>query len=147
MADGTVMVNLETNWFGPGGSLYEAVDNPHEFPEEWAEKPKKEEDESDEDWKDRKKRQPYAVLPSSAKILEDATTVAVVQNTAGGQVVVPSVVEGDVKSVGGALDDKGIEQPDQSTAKAEKGADAQNLQVGGKPSESGPLPAGTKKPA
>jgi hypothetical protein len=141
MAKGTVAVNLKRDWFAPDGSLYQVRDNPHEFPATFAEPASKEQKEDNPNAK-------YAVLPTTAEILEDATTVAVIQNTGGGQqVIVPTVVEGDVKAVGGALDAKGVEQPAQSVAAAEKGAVEQNLQVGGKPRESGPLPAGTKKPA
>jgi hypothetical protein len=138
---GTVLVNLKKGWFSPDGSLYEVVDNPHEFPAEWAEKPSKEQKEKNPD-------QTYAVLPSTAEVLDgDPTVVAVIHKTGGGQeVTVPTAVEDDVKSVGGALDEKGIEKPSQSIAKAEKGAEELGLdQVGGKPRESGPLPAGEKK--
>lgn len=145
MAQGTVGVRLKKDWFGPDGSLYRVRDNPHEFPASYADKPKQADDESDEDFKKRQKRQPYAVLPSSAELIEGGKTVAVVQNTASGSVIVPTLVEDDVKSVGGALDDKGVEQPDQSVKAAEAGAKEQNLQVGGKPADSGPLPAGTNK--
>lgn len=143
MAQGTVAVRLKKDWFGPDGSLYEARDNPHEFPAAYAEKPKQQEGESDEDFKARQKRQPYAILPSSAEVLEGGgRTVAVLQDTANGeQLVVPTLVEDDVKSIGGALDSKGIEQPSLSVAEAEKGADAQNVEVGGVPRKSGPLPA------
>lgn len=142
MAEGTVGVRLRRDWFGPGGSLYQARDNPHEFPASYAAKPKQQEDESDEDFKARSKRQPYAVLPSSAELIGDVRTVAVLQNTANGeQLVVPTLVEDDVKSVGGALDDKGVEQPAQTVAAAEKRADEQNVEVGGVPRKSGPLPA------
>lgn len=138
----TVMVNLKKDWFGPDGSLYQARDNPHEFPAEYADDPEKSEKETDEEWKARKARQPFAVLPSSAEIVEKAKTVVTLQNTANGeQLLVPTAVEGDVSDVGGALDDKGIEQPSQSTASAEKGAEAHNVQVGGVPRKSGPLPA------
>lgn len=121
MAKGPQLVNLKRNWFAPNGSLYEVRDNPHEFPGDWD-------------------------LPPTAEELGVAKTVAVVQNTASGSVIVASAVEGDVKSVGDALDAKGFEQPTQSVAAAAAGADAQHLEVGGKPRESGPLPAGTKKP-
>lgn len=146
MAQGTVGVRLKKDWFGPDGSLYYVRDNPHEFPAAYADKSKQADDESDEDFKARQKRQPYAVLPSSAELVEGGgKTVAVLQQTASGDVIVPTLVDADVKSVGGALDNKGIEQPDQSTAAAVKGAEEQNLQVGGKPADSGPLPAGSKK--
>lgn len=144
----TVMVNLKKDWFD-GQSLYQVVDNPHEFPAEYAAKPKQGEDESDDEWKARQKRQPYAVLPSSAVVMEGKVkTVAVLHNTAdGSQVVAATAISEDVDSVGGALDEKGVEQGDQSVKAAEKGAKEQNLDVGGKPRESGPLPAGaqTKK--
>lgn len=144
----TILVNLARDWFSPDGSLYEVRANPHEFPKEFADKPDKLEDESAEDYKARVKRQPYAVLPSSAEIVgEDVATVTTVQNTGGGQrVLVPTAVEDDVKSVGGAVGKHGIEEPDQTVAAAEKVAKDVGLdQVGGKPTESGPLPAGTKK--
>jgi hypothetical protein len=138
MADGTVLVNLKRDWFGPDGSLYEARDNPHEFPEEFA-----------EPCKDKNDKQKYAVLPSSAEIVEGGKTVAVIQNTGGGQqVLMPSEVQDDAKSVGGAVGKNGLEEPDQSTTEAAKVAkDAGLDQTGGKPRESGPLPAGTKKNA
>jgi len=146
MAKGTVGVALKKDWFSPDGSLYQARDNPHEFPAAWAEAPKQRDDEEDEDFAARKKANKYEVLPSTAEIVKDAKTVAVIQKTGGGEeVIVPTLVEGDVKSVGNALDDRGIEQSTQSTASAVAGAKEQGLQVGGKPRESGPLPAGTKK--
>ena len=143
MADGTVGVRLKRDWFGPDGSLYQERDNPHEFPASYAEKPKRNDGETDEDFKARQKRQPYAVLPSSAELIEGKSrTVASLQNTANGeQLIVPELVDEDVKAVGGALDDKGIEQPAQSVAAAEKGAEAHNVEVGGVPRKSGPLPA------
>lgn len=138
MADsGTVKVNLKRDWFGPDGSLYEVRGNPHEFPTEWADEPAD----------DAPKGAKYAVLPSTAEIVKEGKTVAVLQNTAAGQVVVPTAIEGDVKSVGGALDEKGNEKPSQSVAAAAKGAEEENVQLGGRPRESGPLPPGTKKPA
>jgi len=153
MTKGTVLVNLRNNWFGPDGSLYEAVDNPHEFPAEWAEPKKAEKTPVKETTTTTtvggtQAAQRYAVLPSSAEIVEKTDTVAVLQNTGGGeQVMMPSAVQDDVKSVGGAVGEHGLEEPDQSVAKAAKVAkDAGINQVGGKPSESGPLPAGTKKP-
>lgn len=148
MAKGTVLVNLQRGWFSPDGSLYEARDNPHEFPAEYAAKPEQREDETDEQFAARKD-EPYNVLPSTAEVLGgDFTNVATIQLGAGGQrILTATAVEGDVESVGNALDDKGVEQGDLSTAAAEKGAKAHNVEVGGKPRESGPLPAGTKKPA
>ena len=140
---GTVAVRLKKNWFGPDGSLYEMEDNPHEFPAEYAEKPKQG-DEDDEAFKARLKRQPYAVLPSSAEVIDrgNVRTVAVTQQTANGaEIVVPTLVDEDVKAVGGVLDDKGIEQQSLSVAAAEKGAEALNVEVGGVPRKSGPLPA------
>ncbi len=153
MAKGTLMVNLERDWFAPNGSLYQVRDNPHEFPASWEDqiprikKPVRETTatgklpavpeqayEVDEEARDR------IILG------KDAKTVAVVQNTASGSVIVATAVGDEVKSVGGALDSKGIEQPAQSVASAAAGAKEQNLEVGGKPRESGPLPAGTKKP-
>lgn len=147
MAKGTVLVNLRRDWFGPDGSLYQVRDNPHEFPAAYADKPDKEQTE-DNDNRLKGKEVKYAVLPSSAEIIEDAKTVAVIQNTGGGErVIVPTAVEGDVKSVGGALDDKGIEKSTQPVGSAVAGAKELEVEVGGKPRESGPLPAGTKKPA
>ena len=138
MADGTILVNLRKDWFGPDGSLYQARDNPHQFPEEYANKP----------GKDAKEGQKYAVLPSTAEIVDSSgATVAVLQNTGGGQqVLMPSEVQDGAKSVGGAVGEHGLEEPDQSTSAAAKVAKDTGLdQVGGKPRESGPLPAGTKK--
>lgn len=147
MAQGTVGVRLKKDWFGPDGSLYQARDNPHEFPAAYADKPKQKEDESDEDFKARQKRQPYETLPSSAEVIEGGGhTVVTLQDTAdGSKVEVATLVDENVKSVGGALDDKGRESPDQSVASAAKAADEADAQVGGKPRESGPLPAGAKK--
>lgn len=142
---GTVAVELKRDWFGPDGSLYQVRDNPHEFPAEYADKPKQADGESDEDWKAREKRQPYAVLPSSAVVLSEGKpkTVAVLTNTANGaQLVTPTVVPDDVKSVGGALDDRGQEQADQSVSDAQAGADEYGVQRGGVPRKSGPLDAG-----
>lgn len=31
-------VKLERNWFGPDGTLYRKVDNPHQFPQAWEDK-------------------------------------------------------------------------------------------------------------
>lgn len=67
---GTVGVRLKKDWFGPDGSLHQARDNPHEFPASYADKPKQGEDESDEVFEARLKRQPFAVLPSSAEVVE-----------------------------------------------------------------------------
>lgn len=143
MAGGTVGVRLKKDWFGPDGSLYQSRDNPHEFPAAYAEKPKQKEDESDEDFRARLKRQPYEVLPSSAELVgNEGHTVVTLQNTANGeQVLVPTLVDADVKAVGGALDPKGIEQPSQSVSSAEDGAEEHNVEVGGVPRKSGPLPA------
>lgn len=137
MAKGTVLVNLRRDWFSPDGSLYQVRDNPHEFPAEYADKPRKNAGES----------QKYAVLPSTAEVVKSTETVAVVQNTGGGQkVIVPSAVQDDAKKVGGALGEHGLEEPSQSVTDAAKVAkDAGVDQVGGKARESGPLPAGTKK--
>lgn len=143
MAEGKVGVRLKKDWFGPDGSLYQTRDNPHEFPAYYADKPKKKEDESDEDFRRRQKNQPFEILPSSAELIDvDTRTVAVLQNTANGsQVVVPTLVDDDTKSVGGALDDKGHEQPSLTVAAAEKGAEEQGVEVGGVPRKSGSLPA------
>jgi hypothetical protein len=154
MAKGTVLVNLRKDWFGPDGSLYQARDNPHEFPADWADEAKAEPTPTKETTTTtvsggETAKQKYAVLPSSAEIVESETTVAVLQNTGGGQqALMPSAVQDGAESVGGAVGKDGLEQPDQSTAAAAKVAkDAGLDQVGGKPRESGPLPAGTKKQA
>lgn len=146
MAQGKVGVRLKRDFFAPDGSLYQARDNPHEFPAEYADKPKFEqgEDESDDAFKARQKKQKYAVLPSTAEVIDagESRTVAVLQKTANGtELVVPTLVDDEVKAVGGALDNKGLEQPAQSVAAAEAGAEAQNVEVGGVPRKSGPLPA------
>jgi hypothetical protein len=148
---GTVLVNLKRDWFGPDGSLYQARDNPHEFPAEYAEPVKEEKTPVKETVTVTTvggdvRKQKYAVLPSTAEIVESSKTVMTVQNTGGGQkVLVPTAVEGDVKEVGGAVGPHGLEEPSQSVAAAAKVAkDAGIDQVGGKPRESGPLPAGTK---
>jgi hypothetical protein len=140
---GVILVNLRKDWFGPDGSLYQARDNPHEFPAKYAEAPDK------KDLKEGEKAPRYAVLPSSAELVESSKTVLVRQNTGGGQQVeMPVAVEGDVKSVGGAIGEHGLEENSQSVAAAAKVAKDTGVdQVGGKPRESGPLPAGTKKPA
>ena len=70
MAD-TVAVNLNKGWVSPGGTLYEVEGNPHEFPAAFAEKPKKADGESDGAFAERSKRQPYAVLPSSAEVIPE----------------------------------------------------------------------------
>ena len=155
MAKGTVLVNLKKDWFGPDGSLYQARDNPHEFPANYAEPGELPDDDEDEAPPVRvevaapakAKASRYAVLPSSAEIVESTKTVVVVQNTGGGQQVhMPSAVEGDVKAVGGAVGEHGMEEPSQSVSDAAKVAKDTGLdQVGGKPRESGSLPAGTKK--
>lgn len=129
-----VLVNLKKDWFGPDGSLYQSRDNPHEFPDSWADKPAKEAE-----------RSKFAVLPSTAEVVKGSRTVATLQQTANEtELVVPTTVEDDVKSVGAALDSKGVEQPTQPVPQAAKAAEERNLEVGGKPRESGPLPAGTK---
>lgn len=150
---GVVLVNLAKDWFSPDGTLYQRVDNPHEFPADWAEpaKPDKVAEakkettvvETPEKFNERK----YAVLPSSAEIVESSTTVVVEHNTGGGQkVYVPTAVQDDVKTVGGAVGKHGIEEPSQSVSEAAKVAKDTGLdQTGGKPRESGPLPAGEKK--
>lgn len=146
MAKGTVMVNLKRDWFAPDNSLYQARDNPHEFPANYADKPKQREDETDEQFAARKD-QPFNVLPSTAKVFEAGhRTVATLQDTANGsQVVVASVVDDDVKEVGGALNERGLEEQSQSVGDAEDAAEDLNVEVGGKPRESGPLPAGGQK--
>lgn len=149
MEKGTVLVNLRRDWFALDGSLYQVRDNPHEFPAEYAEEPKelseKEQQELIRSGKTIPKDQKYAILPSSAEIVEAGKEVAVLQQTANGGVVeVATAVEGDVKSVGGALDKTGNEQPTQSTSAAETAAKDLNIDVGGKPRESGPLPAGSR---
>lgn len=140
MAKGTVLVNLRRDWFSPDGSLYQVRDNPHEFPAEYADTPSKEQKEAND-------KQKYAVLPSSAEIVEGGDTVVVVQNTGGGQqVLMPTEVQDGAKTVGGAVGKHGLEEPHQSVSDAAKvAADTGLDQVGGKPRESGPLSAGTKK--
>jgi hypothetical protein len=155
MAKGVVLVNLRNDWFSPDGSLYQARDNPHEFPAEWADKADEKEvtaarrTTTVEETPAVVTKPRYAILPSSAEVVEEVDTVAVLQNTGGGQqVLMPSAVQGDVDSVGGAVGKHGLEEPDQSVTSAAKVAkDAGIDQTGGKPRESGPLPAGTKKPA
>jgi hypothetical protein len=151
---GVVLVNLAKDWFGPNGVLYECEDNPHEFPADWAEKadPKKIEAKKTKEVttvevSEQDSEQKYAVLPSTAVIVESQATVAVDFNTGGGQkVTMPVAVEDDVKRVGGALGEHGLEEPDQAVPAAAKVAKDTGLdQVGGKPRESGPLPAGEKK--
>jgi len=147
MAKGTITVNLERDWFAPDGSLYQRRDNPHQFPADWEDQIPR--------VKVRKDAGPTTNSPEYVVDKErrdriilgkDAKTVAVLQETADGtQAVVPTAVESGVKSVGGALDSKAVEQPTQSVASAQAGAKEVNAQVGGKPRESGPLPAGTKK--
>lgn len=140
----TVAVELKRDWFGPDGSLYQVRDNPHQFPATFADAPAKGEDESDEDFKVRAKKQPYAVLPSSAKVIsgDKVKTVAVLTNTANGaQLVTPTIVSDDVESVGGALNSKGVEKSDLTVAEAEAGADEYEIERGGVPRESGPLDA------
>ena len=146
MAKGTVLVRLRKDWFGPDGTLYEVKGNPHAFPADYADKPKELSDEEKEAGKTPSKGQKYAVLPSSAEIVEGGESVAVLQQTASGYVEVATAVEGDVKSVGGALSKEGIEEPSQSLAKAASAAEARHTEVGANPQESGPLPAGVKKP-
>lgn len=146
MADGTVSVRLKKDWFGPGDTLYQARDNPHSFPAAWAEPPEQAEGESDEDWAAREKRQPFAVLPSTAEVIEGGRTVAVKFDTANGeQLVVAQTVEDDVKSVGGALGEKGLEEPTQTAKAAEAAAEGLNVSAGGNPRTSGPLPPDAKK--
>lgn len=152
MAKGTILVNLQRGWFGPNGVLYEAVDNPHEFPADWADEAKPVESKAAKETVTttttpaEASGRKYAMLPSDAEIVESQKTVAVLQNTASGQVMMPSAVQGDVKEVGGALGEHGLEESSQSVSAAAKVAkDAGLDQVGGKPAESGPLPAGTKK--
>lgn len=120
-----MLVNLRRNWYAPNNTLYEKSANPHDFPESWKDQ-----------------------LPKGAEVLEGGKVVAVGVNTANGATLTkPEAVDDDVKSVGGALDTKGIEQPSQTVAAAEKGAEALNVdQVGGKPRESGPaVQVGAKK--
>jgi hypothetical protein len=145
MSNGTVLVRLKKDWFD-GQSLYQVKDNPHEFPAHYADKPTRGDDETDEAWKVRQKVQPFAILPSSAEIVKAGKTVAVKIDTANGeQLVRAEAVEGDVKSVGGALNDKGLEEATQTVAKAEDAAEDLGLEVGGNPQQSGPLPGGAKK--
>jgi hypothetical protein len=146
MADGTVLVRLKRDWFGPGDTLFQARDNPHSFPEEWAGPARQHEGESDADYKVRKEKQRYDTLPSTAEVIEGGKTVAVKFDTANGeQLVVAQAVEGDVKSVGGALNDKGLEEETQTVAKAEAAAKELNVDSGANPRTSGPLPPDAKK--
>lgn len=149
MADGTVLVRLRRDFFSPDGSLYEVRHNPHEFPAAWADEPKKRKDESDENFEKRKAASKYEVLPSTAEVVEGGEMVATLRNTANGeQMVVAEAVEGDVKSVGGALNAAKVEEPTQSLSKAAKAAEDLNVAVGGKPRESNPAggqPGGQKK--
>lgn len=153
MAKGTVLVNLKRDWFAPDGSLYQVRDNPHEFPAEYAEPYKGEKKTAVTEETTRvvsggaEITQKYAVLPSTAEIVEGGKTVVVVQNTGGGQqLLMPSEVQDGATEVGGAIGEHGLEEPSQSTADAAKVAKDVGLdQTGGKPRESGPLPAGTKK--
>jgi hypothetical protein len=146
MAKGNVLVRLKRDWFSPDGSLYQVKDNPHSFPAEWADKPGELTDEQKADGKVRSPKQKYAVLPSTAEVVEAGKTVAVKVDTANGtQLTRAEAVEGDVKSVGGALNDKGLEEPSQTLAKAESAAEDLNVDAGGNPQQSGPLPAGAKK--
>lgn len=145
MAKGTLLVNLQRDWYAPDGSLYLVRDNPHEFPADWEDQiprirvPK--------DQAERTAGPEYVVDKEARERIivgeGDQTTVAVLQNTANGeQLVVATGVEADVKSVGGALDKAGIEQPDLSKTEAAAGAKAHNATVGGRPQSSGPLPSG-----
>lgn len=148
MAD-TVLVRLKRDWFSPDGSLYEVRHNPHEFPAEWAEEPTKRKDEDADKFAARKKASKFEVLPSTAEVVGSGKTVATLRNTANGeQMIVAEAVEGDVKSVGGALNDRGFEEPSQSTSEAASAAEDLHAEVGGKPRESNPaggMPGGKKK--
>lgn len=138
---GTVAVNLKRDWFSPDGVLYLVRQNPHEFPEAWADEPTQRDDESDEDFEKREAASKYDVLPSTAEVIGEGRTVVTLQNTANGeQLLVPQVIDDDVKSVGAALDDKGNEKPSQTVAKAEAAAKELGVEAGGKPDKSGPLP-------
>lgn len=140
MAKGTVFVNLRRDWFGPNGTRYEAARNPHEFPASWADEPSKEQ-------KEQNKKQRYAVLPSTAELIEGGTTVLTERLSGDGTPVAdPQVVEDGVKSVGNTV----TEMPEAnhgedkthkstSTAAAGKAAKEAGAQVGGKPDNSGPL--------
>lgn len=138
-------VNLKRPWFGPNGSRYSPEDNPHEFPDAWADEPEQAEDESDEDFELRKKSQKYAVLPSSAKVVEEGGEVVMTERlTANGTPLLdPQVVDDDVKSVGNTVDDvpEASKEPagtSEKTADAAKAADKAGASVGAKPSTSGP---------
>lgn len=65
----TISVNLKRNWFGPDMALHQVRDNPHEFPDSYADKPKQREDETDEQFATRKDA-PYNVLPTTAVVLK-----------------------------------------------------------------------------
>ncbi len=151
---GVVLVNLRKDWFGPDGSLYQARDNPHEFPAEYAEAGEAREQKevkttTVETVGGGELKSRYKILPSTAEIVESSKTVMVKQNTGGGQqLLVPSAVEDGATEVGGAINSDGQEDPAQSVAAAAKVAEKAGMdQVGGKPRESGPLPAGSKKQA
>lgn len=147
MAKGKLLVNLKRDWFAPDGSLYQVRDNPHEFPADW----------EDQIPRIKVPKNPVGKMEPTEYVVdkdkkdeiivgENTRTVVTNQQTASGDdVQVATAIGDDVKSVGGALDDKGVEQPNQTVAAAEKGAKELGAEVGGKPRESGPLPAGAQK--
>lgn len=143
-----VMVNLQRPWFGPNSVRYHPDDNPHDFPDAWAAEPEQGEDESDEDFELRTKKQKYAMLPASAKVIEGGTEVLTLRKTANGSVVPePTAVNGDVKSVGNTTDEPPAKDTHDETHRsapvkdAAKAADEAKTEVGGSPSKSGPKSA------
>lgn len=152
MTKGTILVNLERDWFAPDGSLYQRVDNPHQFPAEWKDQiPRVHKVVRDLGAKPVKRE---VDKEAAARIfIDNPKIVETIQLTGSGDaVVVATAVEGDVKSVGNTVDEttKGPHDHNkthQSTPvkDAVKAAEESGAQVGGKPRESGPLPAGGKK--
>ena len=140
MAKGTVLVNLRRNWFAPNGSRYDREDNPHSFPAAWADEPSKEQKEANP-------KQKFAVLPSSAEVLEGGgRTVMTERLTANGTPLLDvQAVDDDVKSVGNTVDEvpeansgEGEGHGSKPVAQAEKEAKQAGVAVGGSPKVSGP---------
>lgn len=145
MAD-TVSVNLRRRWFAPNGSAYEPEDNPHAFPAAWADKPKKREDESKEDFEAREKSSKYEVLPTTAEVLGETggRTVMTERLTANGTPMLDvQTVDEDVKSVGNVVDEVPEARSDErsktmSVSEAAKAAKDAGVTAGGNPRVSGP---------
>lgn len=144
MAKGTVLINLSRSWFGPNGSRYDPEDNPHSFPAAWADKPKATED-ADGNKVEPSKKQKYAVLPSTAKVVEGGGKMVMTERlTANGTPLLDmQAVDDDVKSVGNTVDEvpeasHGQVATSTPTATAAKAAEAAGAQVGGSPRVSGP---------